>query len=281
MSTSFTASSQSSDSIAALAFMAYGVRVRMESEDPTVLEDLRERLPPGSTPWPSRQVDRSYTVTLNEGGVATDAGRRYSLWSDGERLHGDCNGGQVREMLEVHSRLFMAEHAPHHVFVHAGVVEWGSTAIMVLGRSLAGKTTLVAELIKRGARYYSDEYAVLDRNGYVHPYMKPLSIRQEGCYEQQDFSVEELGGRPGKKPLLVEFILACSYQAGARWQPHRLTSGEAVLELLANAVSARRQPEQVLGVLEKVAVRATTLKGVRGESNELLDEFLDIKQNRT
>ncbi len=281
MPTSFTASSRSGDSIAALAFLAYGVRVRMESEDPTVLDDLRERLPPGSTPLPGRQVDRSYTVTLNEGGVATDAGRRYSLWSDGERLHGDCNGGQVREMLEVHSRLFMAEHAPYHVFVHAGVVGWGSTAIMVLGPSLAGKTTLVAELIKRGAPYYSDEYAVLDRNGHVHPYMKPLSIRQEGRYEQQDFSVEELGGRLGKRPLLVGFILACTYQAGARWQPRRLTSGEAVLELLANTVSARRQPAQVLRVLEKVAVRATALKGVRGESNELLDEFLDIKQNRT
>jgi len=278
---SFTEPNQSGYFAAALTFTAFGVRVRVQSDDPAVLDDLRGRLPPGWKPAAVSRVDRSYAVALLDCRTTRAAAPRYALWSDGEQLHGDCNGRQVREMLAVHVRLFLAEYAPRRVFVHAGVVGWGSTAIMVSGPSLAGKTTLVAEMIKRGATYYSDDYAVLDRNGRVHPYLKHLSIREDGCYEQQDVAVEKLGGRPGKQPLIVGTVLVCCYRAGARWQPRRLTPGEAVLELLANTVSARRQPERALHVLEKVAVGATTLKGVRGESSELLDEFFNIGQNGT
>jgi hypothetical protein len=34
--------------------------------------------------------------------------------------------------------------------------------------SYSGKTTLVSELIRAGATYYSDEYAVIDERGRVH-----------------------------------------------------------------------------------------------------------------
>jgi hypothetical protein len=80
-------------------------------------------------------------------------------------------------VLESEIRQTVAKGAARRTFVHAGVVGWNGRAILVPGRSRSGKTTLVAELVKAGAQYLSDEFAVLDGRGRVHPFAKPLSIR--------------------------------------------------------------------------------------------------------
>ena len=71
----------------------------------------------------------------------------------------------------------IAEVARNRVFVHAGVVGWKGRAIVIPGRSYSGKSTLVSELIRAGAAYYSDEYAVFDSRGRVYPFAKPLEMR--------------------------------------------------------------------------------------------------------
>ena len=96
--------------------------------------------------------------------------------------------------------MYIALHAPNHVFVHAGVVGVEDRAIVLPGRSFAGKTTLVAALVKAGAEYWSDEYAVLDADGLVHPYPKPLSVRINDTRETDEQPVESLGGRAGEGP---------------------------------------------------------------------------------
>ena len=64
------------------------------------------------------------------------------------------------------------------MFVHAGVVAVDGRALLLPGGSFTGKTTLVAALLRAGAQYGSDEYAVLDEAGLVLPaYPRPLSIR--------------------------------------------------------------------------------------------------------
>jgi hypothetical protein len=81
----------------------------------------------------------------------------------------------------------IALHAPEHVFVQAGVVGVGERAMVLPGKSFAGKTTLVAALVRAGAEYWSDEYAVLDANGDVHPYA--------GCWRDQVAGVHDCGPR--------------------------------------------------------------------------------------
>ena len=84
-------------------------------------------------------------------------------------------------------RLTIAEFAVRRVFIHGGPVGWKGKAIVLPARSFEGKTTLVAELVKLGASYLSDEYAVVDETGFVHPFAKPLSIRaSEGSLLQTD-----------------------------------------------------------------------------------------------
>ena len=70
----------------------------------------------------------------------------------------------------------VAQRSRQMLFVHAGVVGWRGLAIVIPGRSHTGKSTLVAELVWRGAVYYSDEFAVLDDTGRVHPSRRPLVL---------------------------------------------------------------------------------------------------------
>jgi hypothetical protein len=160
------------------------------------------------------------------------------------------------------------------VFVHAGVVGWKGQAIVIPGRSYSGKSTLVAELVRAGATYYSDEYAVLDARGRVHPFSKPLELRQEGKYEQTKITAAELGGHSGTKPLPVGLVLMTQFKSGARWRPRKLTAGKAVLEMLFNTVSARRSPEKALAALQRVTMQAEVLKGVRGDAAEVVPSVL-------
>jgi serine kinase of HPr protein (carbohydrate metabolism regulator) len=174
----------------------------------------------------------------------------------------------ILETFAKHLKIHIAEMARHRVFVHAGAVEWHGRGIMIPGRSFSGKTSLVAELIKAGATYYSDEYAVLDRQGRMHPFSAPLAVRQPDSIRQNNVSPEELGGGTGIKPLSVSLVILSQYVAGEEWHPRQLTPGQAMLELLNNTIPARRRPEAAINTLQKVVGKATTLKGVRGEASQ-------------
>src|SRR5207247_125098 len=83
---------------------------------------------------------------------------------------------------------------------HAGAVAHRGRIALLPGQSFAGKTTLTAALVELGALYYSDEFAVLDADGLVHPYAKDLSIRDHGRMQRSDTPVETLGGLAGRVP---------------------------------------------------------------------------------
>ncbi len=256
---------------ATLIFVSYGVCIRLQAPTATWLTDMEPRLPPGWRLAGGNQPDCTINVEPRSAGYM---GR--IVWRDGEELASTSveTRQHLPNLLESQIRLMVAEHATQHVFVHAGVVGWDGIAIVVPGRTFAGKTTLVAELIRRGASYYSDEYAVFDAAGRVHPFAKPLSIRDSTIGQQREWPVEELGGLAGNKPLTVGLIVATHFEAGASWRPRQLSAGEAVLTLLNHTVSVRRQPKRALEVLGCVVAQATVLEGVRGEAGELIDEIV-------
>jgi hypothetical protein len=178
---------------------------------------------------------------------------------------------ELYEVFERDLRLTVAEFACDRIFVHAGVVGWRGQAILLPGTSYSGKTTLVAELLRAGADYYSDEYAVLDARGRVHPYPKPLSVREAGKQGRQtDYPVEKFGGRTGVGALDVGLVLLSVYEAGARWRPRPVSPGRAVLALLAHTVAARSRPAAALAALYGAVSGAMVLRGRRGEAHEVV-----------
>jgi serine kinase of HPr protein (carbohydrate metabolism regulator) len=201
--------------------------------------------------------------------------RRFNiLYEDHVRVARTLSREDIFETIETLLRRHVAEAATRRVFIHAGAASWGGKVILIPGRSFSGKTTLVAELVRAGATYYSDEYAVLDSKGRVHPFSKPLSLRDNGETRQRSVDVEELGGRSGVKPLPVGLVVVAPYNAGSRWRPRRLTAGQGALALLANTVAARRQPAASLMAIKEAVGRATVLKGNRGEASEAVSSIL-------
>ena len=259
---------------------SYGVRVGIRSNDQAALDRVCQHLPSEWERLPSPIVDRVYSILIGANGSRANARRLNFLYGDQERLFRSFDLESLFETLESDLRIFVAELAKHRVFVHAGVVGWKGQAIVIPGRSYSGKSTLVAELVRAGATYYSDEYAVLDSRGRVHPFYKPLELREEGEFRQTKITAAELGGHSGTKPLPVGLVLMTQFKNGAQWRPRKLSPGKGVLEMLFNTVSARRSPEKALATLQRVTALADVLKGVRGNASEVVPAVLKRVEGR-
>src|SRR4029453_17384113 len=206
-------------------FIAYGVRIGLRVDCRALLDTLehdpgRMHLPFG---WraveahePDAPVSVRYELRTGASGGASPSYRVYAgtnLVAEERRL---TDAGWA---LAAHAEPFVAEHAPDHLFVHAGVVGWQGCAIVMPGASFAGKTTLVRVWLEAGATYYSDEFAVLDRAGRVHPFARPLAIRDSSTGVTRRVPVAALGAGTGTTPLPIRLVLVTSYRAGARWRP--------------------------------------------------------------
>jgi hypothetical protein len=262
------------------AFRAFGLRIGIRVNQPGVPEALEEAFPPGWKPTASPVVDRLYSLRLGGSGSKSRIRRFNLLYADSSRVARSMELGPVIERLESDLQLFVAVASPSRLFVHAGVVGWRSGAILLPGRSFSGKSTLVAALVRAGARYYSDEFAVLDARGRVHPYPRPLSIRKNLEDPARRCLVEELGGRVGSRPLPVRLVVLSEYKAGSRWRSRSLSPAQAVLALLGNTVSARLQPEFALTTLRHAVSEAIVIKGARGEAEQAVESILDQLRSR-
>jgi len=154
--------------------------------------------------------------------------------------------------------------SPRRLFVRAAVVGWRGRALVICGPPSSGKTTLAEALVRAGATYYSDEYAVFDAHRRVHPYPNP---------------VEMLSGRIGTRPLPVGLIVVTQFRHGAPWRPRVLTAAQAVLALLAETVGVRGRPKAALAICRRIADHAIALRGTRGEADDLVPRLLKYLVN--
>ncbi|HXP38565.1 MAG TPA: hypothetical protein VN817_12440 [Solirubrobacteraceae bacterium] len=246
---------------------AFGVTVGITA-DPQHFAAVREFLPPFARPV-SRPPERGRFALVRD---ADEALLRVEC--DERSIAGAVDLRLALGILDAELRMYIALNAPDHVFVHAGVVGVGERAIVLPGRSFAGKTTLVARLVQAGAEYWSDEYAVLDSDGLVHPYPKRLSVRIDATRVTEERPVESIGGRVGDRPLPVALIAFTSYRPGATWTLRPRTAGEGAVKLLEHSIAARSRPEQVLAAVRRAASAAVVLEGDRGDADEAAGALL-------
>jgi hypothetical protein len=228
-----------------LAFSAFGVRVGVRVNVPGVLARVLPLLPPGWKKSRRLVVQRLYSLMVAEGGERAGMRRLHVLYADSGRVARAAALDQVLGAFEADLHLHIAEASSDMSFLHAGVVGWQGRVIVVPGRSFSGKTTLVREMLRLGATYYSDEFAVVDNFGLVHPFTRPLGIREQGSEGQTKYTAERLGAISGVEPLPVGMAVISEYQRGAQWRPVPLSQGQGALELLANSV-AREAAESIL-----------------------------------
>lgn len=172
-------------------------------------------------------------------------------------------GGDV-ERLWSEVELWVADQAEGRVFVHAGCVAVGGRAILLPGRTMAGKSTLTAALVRAGASYFSDEYALLDAEGQVWPYPRDLSVREGGIGRR--YPIEQFGGAVGEGPAPVALVASVRFEPGAAWDVEATSAAEGVLALLDNTVSARSHPAAALAATAAAARAAAFLRGRRGDA---------------
>ena len=196
-------------------------------------------------------------------------GRRMRLSVDGTELGTELDVRSMQDLLEGELALFVAAHAPQRIFIHAGVVEWKGRALLMPGRTMSGKSTLVAALLARGATYYSDEYAVLDELGRVHAYPRRLSLRRPAGLPRRIRA-----RRTGRAALPVGWVLGLRFDPTQTLRMTSLTAGRTALLLLNNAVAARISPARVLATLAQVTRSATGWEGLRGDAKRAAAEVL-------
>jgi hypothetical protein len=251
-----------------LAFEAYGMELRICTNSRELLEHIRLMLPADWRHRPRASAQQRL-------GILDEGDDLYSVYRpDGACIHDAPGRDYALAMLENQIEGHVALDARDYVFIHAGAVADRGRAIVIPGGSFSGKTTLVRALVEAGATYYSDEFAVLDETGRVHPYSRRLTIRRsnEGV---DGYSVEQLGGVAGVEPLRIGLVIATHFRPGAEWEPRQLSTGGGALQMLKNAVPAQARPEQTLRVLREALAGALILEGERGEAHELARVLLD------
>lgn len=248
-----------------IAFDAFGVRIGLSTNDPAVLERLRDFVPPNAQPIASDDVQQRFEVRVGDGTYDMHFGKSWNLEShDLEFALG---------LLDMHMCGYMAVHSPQRIFVHAGVVAHDGRLIVMPGMSFAGKSSLVAAFVRAGATYYSDEFAPLDEEGRVHPYPKPISLRDQAG-KQTTHTATSLGGSTGDEALKPAMVVVSAYRPGISWEPRRLSAGEAVLAMLGNTVPARERPQDSIRAIRAAVEDAIVIQTDRGEADETVPLIL-------
>jgi hypothetical protein len=249
-----------------IAFESFGARVGVIADTPEVLDRIPALLPPDAQPCSPAAADGWFSVLGKPDGS-------YDFLIDGSPVTTRIDLGFAMMLLEAQLRIFIGLHAPNRIFIHAGVVAHEGRAIVIPGQSFAGKTTLVLALVRAGALYYSDEFAVLDEEGLVHPYAKPVSVRDEDQV-QTDHDVERYGGIAGEEALPVGTVVVTEYRPGAEWNPTEFSPSRGALAMFANTVAAIKRTEEAMRAIKLAVDGALLLEGERGEADAMAQDLL-------
>lgn len=260
---------------AEVSFELFGLSIGIRANEPSFLHTVFPYLPAALKPHSVPIVQKLYSIIA--GGLRAEARirRLHLLYGNVERLARTADLADLLDILRSDVNLYVAENAPHRLFVHAGAVGWKGRTIVIPGASFSGKTTLVQEFLRAGANYYSDEFAVLDTQGRVHPYGGALSVRNANSGKQEMRRAEEFGGTIGAGPMPIGCVIATQYRPGAAWRPRAISKGLGVMALLANAVGARKDPSRALVALSRAVTDAQIFKSSRGEAKEVVDFILE------
>lgn len=252
-----------------IAAEAFGVGFLIRADD-DLADQVVAILPPGHTslPHPSGGLP-AFTVGHGPAGSVR-------VHHEGELLTEAADAEGALATLDARLRTVIATGAPGMVFVHAGVAGHADRAIVLPAASMAGKTELVAALLRAGATYFSDEFAVLDPEGRVHPYPRPLSIRERGTRRATRTPAAALEAPTGAGPAPVAVIAATRYAPEGAWRPARRSPADGALLLLAHAGQVRAHPERVLETVHRAARDAVVLEGPRGEAGDAAPALLEL-----
>jgi len=153
-------------------------------------------------------------------------------------------------------------------------------ALILPGSTHAGKSSLVAELLKRGASHLSDEYALIDRQGCVHAYPRPLLLREGGRSQSLTLPTDLNASFAEGHSVPVRWILSTSFTSDSTWDVREMSQGEAVMLLLRNTPHALAQTPDLVDQFLRVAANAVCYEGTRGDAVTAVDNVLALIRSK-
>ena len=229
-----------------IAISSHGVRLDVRLDDPALTSTITPLLPPGWREAPDGEPDAELSL-IRQG----DA--RFMVFYGSESISAALDLDVALSFLEERIRGMIAAKADDRVFLHAGVVASGERALILPGDSFTGKSVLVGELVRAGATYYSDEFAVLGPDGLVHPY--------HGV---------------GEAPVPAALVALTRYRPGAAWDPRPVPPGEAALALMSYVIPARKRPEATMRASRQLAESCRCVGGDRGEAGPVAGSLMTM-----
>lgn len=241
--------------------------VSITSEDPRWIT-LLERL------WEPFIVARSGEGAIALEISATARGWRFRL-GDSKPLSSDDPWLLANEMRHALSELAVRE-APHVVDLHAAAVARGGVAMLLVGPSGAGKTSLALALRESGWRLLSDDVAPIEvGTAAILPFPLPLGVKEPQRWTElasqilppwppqpasDTFLIPALpmpssgAGGPGVE---AEIMVFTNFQTGAEPLFDDVSAGAALLHCVQ---FTKRPPSMALPVLARLCSRVRSFR---------------------
>ncbi len=259
-----------------VAFESHGLRIGVRHGGLLAEADIAAFLPPEATATSPERLDRVYEVVHLDKDDSPVNRAGLHILVDGEHPEFPASHRTAERVvfgIEDQIERYVAEFSVDHLFVHAGVVVWHNQAIVIPGRSYAGKSTLTKGLVNAGGIYYSDEFAVFDRYGAVHPYRRKLSLR-DGPYGAAG-RIDMTGGTSESlPPVRVGLVALLSFKHDGGWKVETLSGAAAIMAICDHTVAIRRRPADTFAILGAVEREATVITGTRGEADDTIRRIL-------
>ncbi len=134
------------------------------------------------------------TVQVERGRSRYTMGRRFVISGSEGRMFSVRRIEEVLPHVEWALNWEVVRRMDGYLQLHAGVMEREGVGVAFPAAPGSGKTTLCAGLLARGWRFLSDEFALIDNEGMIHPYPKAL------CIKEGSFAVMEHLGLPMVQP---------------------------------------------------------------------------------
>jgi hypothetical protein len=171
----------------------------------------------------------------------------------------------------------VVEHLKDFSAVHAGTVLLSGRALLLPGSSHCGKSSLVEELLRRGATYFSDEYALIDADGLAHPYARPLLVRN-GKPTQSPLLAVECNASVGEAGVPVGWILSLVFQPGGSWNITQVPQSLGVMTLLQNTPHTLEDAPRISPFFQRAVAHAQCFVGKRGEASDAVDHIFRMTE---
>jgi hypothetical protein len=181
----------------------------------------------------------------------------------------------------------------NHLLVHAGAVCLRESGVLLAGEKGAGKTTLVAFLIKNGFRYVSDEMsAIAFDSGRLTPVPRSLNIKEPvrerlsaagGALKILPYGDDPANYRSHfalprpdsvtRQPVPISLIVFPRYRSGSRTRVQALKKTEAAVELVRHSHNFSWLPEKCFDAIADLAGKAPSLRLGFGNPEEAVEEI--------